>query len=247
MLPTLSRNDVPHIDTDQMIEIDRMMAEEFNILPMQMMENAGRAIAQLARLRFLNGDPRGKKILALSGNGGNGGDALVAARMLLNWGADMCIALSKSPEELSGLAEHQLKSMQAMNINGTDSSADIGDLKKQNFDLIIDGLIGFSLKGAPYGLTGELISYANETNTPILAVDNPSGINSGDGRVFDPAIKAAATLTLALPKTGLYEGKCAAYIGELYLADISVPQELYDKLSLSIGPIFSESEIIKIV
>tara|TARA_B100001989_G_C24533515_1_gene463011 strand:- start:1334 stop:2077 length:744 start_codon:yes stop_codon:yes gene_type:complete len=247
MLPTLSRNDVPHVDTDQMISIDRMMAEAFNIQPIQMMENAGRGIAQLARLRFLGGDPRDKKILALSGNGGNGGDALVAARMLANWGADVSVALSKPPEEISGLTKQHLDALCVMNIKGTDTTADLDSLKTQDFDLIIDGLIGFSLKGAPYGLTGDLITYANTSGVPILAVDNPSGINSGDGALYQPSIKAAATLTLALPKTGLYDENVIPYVGELYLGGISVPQALYDSLGLSVGPIFAESDILQIV
>jgi NAD(P)H-hydrate epimerase len=66
--------------------------------------------------------------------------------------------------------------------------------------------------------------------------------------VFDPAVKAAATMTLALPKEGFRVPGVAAQVGELYLADISVPPELYagPGLNLRVGPIFARSEIVRL-
>ena len=250
MFPKIYSKDIPSVNTDQMIEIDRMMKEDFNIEPLQMMENAGRQVAHMARLKFLNGSPKNYNILAMTGNGGNGGDAMVAARLLSNWGANVYVALGKEPHEMSLLAKHQLNCLQRINlIKGTSNAADVTYLQTKKFDLIIDGLIGFSLKGSPYGITGELINYANYSNTPILSIDTPSGIDAGHGTVYNPAIRAAATLTLALPKTGLFVEGVQEYLGELYLADISVPPELYSKpfLSKKVGPIFSQSEIIELV
>lgn len=76
MTPT-SSYDVPYVDTKQMIEVDRLMMEVFHIDLIQMMENAGRNLAHLARTRFLDGDPGGKRVIILAGTGGNGGGALV--------------------------------------------------------------------------------------------------------------------------------------------------------------------------
>jgi len=73
-------DDVPYVTTAQMVEVDRAMIEDFGIELIQMMENAGRSLAHLARARFLSGDPRGKRVVALAGTGGNGGGALVCAR-----------------------------------------------------------------------------------------------------------------------------------------------------------------------
>ena len=80
---------VPFITTDQMREVDRAMIEDYGISLVQMMENAGRNLAQLARQRFLDGDPRGRRVLVLAGTGGNGGGGLVCARRLRNWGAEV--------------------------------------------------------------------------------------------------------------------------------------------------------------
>ena len=248
MFPEISARDIPALNTDQMIEVDRMMATDYHIEAMQMMENAGSNLAHLARMRFCAGDPREKKILALSGRGGNGGDALVAARRLSNWGADVTVALGQDPGKMTDLAGHQLSSLQRMGMAGSTEIADINALKDQYFDLIIDGLIGFSLKGAPYGMIGELIAYANDTDAPILSVDAPSGVDTTSGTIFDPAIKATATLTLALPKDGLYAQGVPEQNGELYLADISVPPELYQtSLSLNVAPLFAQSDIIRII
>ena len=112
--------------------------------------------------------------------------------------------------------------------------------------LIVDGLIGYRLKGAPHGAVADLIRCANAQPAPILALDIPSGIDTTSGIVFDPAIQATATMTLALPKAGLRAPGVEAYVGELYLADISVPPSLYAEpaLALEVGPLFAESEIL---
>jgi NAD(P)H-hydrate epimerase len=89
-----------------------------------------------------------------------------------------------------------------------------------------------------------MIRWANAEPAPVLALDTPSGLDPATGEVFDPTIQAAATLTLALPKQGLRSrGK---HVGELYLADISVPPELYLALGLEVGPLFAESDIIRL-
>ena len=79
--------DIPSITTEQMIEVDRLMIEEYGILLIQMMENAGRCLAILAKERFL--DTGNEKVMVLAGVGGNGGGALVCARRLAAWGDSM--------------------------------------------------------------------------------------------------------------------------------------------------------------
>ena len=76
----------------------------------------------------------------------------------------------------------------------------------------------------------------------------PSGVNTTTGLAFEPAIQATATLTLALPKEGLRLEGTKLRIGELYLADISVPPELYGKspLDLEVANIFAQGEIVRL-
>ena len=107
--------------------------------------------------------------------------------------------------------------------------------------MIIDSLIGYSLKEAPHGGAADLIRWANVQFAPILTLDAPSSVDTTTGTVFDPAIKATATMTLALPKAGLRAPGLETQVGELYLADISVPPSLYAQpsLALQMGPFFA--------
>lgn len=238
--------DVPYLDTEQMIEVDRAMMEDYHIVLMQMMENAGRCLAALARDRFLGSAPTGKRVTILVGSGGNGGGALVAARRLHNWGAIVQVLQTKKAQEMSAVPAHQHEILKRMGIKmAVASGPPVGNPEP---DLIIDGLIGYSLKGAPSGLTGELINWANANSADLLALDSPSGIDTSSGTIFDPAIAATATMTLALPKQGFRTPGVAAHIGELYLADISVPPSLYADVlpDVEIGPIFSTGDIVRL-
>ena len=249
MFPEVSANDVPTVDTRQMIEVDRAMIEDFHIELMQMMENAGRHLAHLARMRFLDGNPRAKKVLVLAGNGGNGGGSLVAARRLSTWGAKVHLALGQEPDKMTPVPAHQLDILQRMGIEGSKQPAALNNLNMDDFDLMLDGLIGYSLKNNPYGLIGDLISCANESDTPVLSLDTPSGVDTSDGTIYNPAIRADATLTLALPKVGLFMEGVPRQTGELYLGDITVPPELYESevLKMNVGPLFARGEILKII
>ncbi len=236
---------IPYLTTDQMIEVDREMVEGLKIELVQMMENAGRNLAHLARQRFLEGDPVGKRIVVLCGTGGNGGGALVAARRLHNWGAKVRVFSTQPLEAYAPVPAHQLDILHRMKVptEGADNVT-----REKTPDLILDGVIGYSLKGAPRGAAAALIRWANAQTAPILALDAPSGVDTTTGTVFDPAIRATATMTLALPKEGLRSLGVEEHVGELYLADISVPPSLYGEtaLRLDVGPLFAYEEVIRL-
>lgn len=237
--------DIPYVTTEQMIEVDRAMMEDFRIELIQMMENAGRNLAYLARMRFFDGNPLGKHVVVLAGTGGNGGGALVCARRLHNWGAQMQVVVTHPAENFTQVPAHQLDILRRMQVPVLHAEA-INQVEDPA--LIVDGLIGYRLRGAPHGRVADLIRWANAQPVPILALDVPSGIDTTTGTVFDPAIKATATMTLALPKAGLHAPGVEAQVGELYLADISVPPSLYAEpaLALRVGPLFAESEILRL-
>jgi NAD(P)H-hydrate epimerase len=235
--------ELPYLTTKHMVEVDRAMIEDYHIDLIQMMENAGRNLAHLARERFLDGDPRGKQVMVLAGTGGNGGGALVCARRLCNYGAEVRVFVTKSDADFTPIAARQLTILRRMKVPVAQVITQI-----ERPDLIIDGIIGYSLKGAPRGAAADLIRWANVQTAPILALDAPSGVDTTSGTVFDPAIRATATMTLALPKAGLRGGGVEACVGELYLADISVPPGLYAKpaLGLHVGPLFAKNDIIQL-
>jgi NAD(P)H-hydrate epimerase len=104
-------------------------------------------------------------------------------------------------------------------------------------------MIGYSLRGNPTGRAAELIQWANQQPAPVLALDAPSGLDVSTGIAGTPHIQATATLTLALPKVGLID---APAVGELYLADISVPAIIYQRLGLTPPNLFRDNVIISL-
>ena len=234
---------IPFLTTEQMIEVDRLMIEEYGIELIQMMENAGRNLAHLARRRFLADNPVGKKIVVLAGTGGNGGGALVCARRLHSYGAKVRVFTTRPEEAFRPIPAHQLGILKRMGISVLRPEA---IREASTADLVIDGVIGYSLKGAPRGGSAALIRWANEQEAPVLALDVPSGLDAAAGIIHEPAIRTEATMTLALPKEGLRAPGADRLIGDLYLADISVPLELYAEpsLGLEVGPIFARSDIL---
>lgn len=212
---------IPALPAAAMAEVDRLMMDDLGVGTLQLMETAGHAIAAFARERCLPGGVAGTRVLALAGSGGNGGDALVAARWLAAWGAAPTVALTKVPEAYTGAAAHQLVTAQRMGIPILATDDALPDA-----DLILDGLLGFSAAGNPRGAVATLIDAANAHAAPILAIDLPSGLDATTGAIGLPCVRATWTLTLALPKTGLLVPGAAAVCGAIAVADIGVPVEV---------------------
>ncbi len=226
-----------------MVEVDRLMIVRYGIQLKQMMENAGRHLARLAVTRFLTSSNGRKRVAVLSGSGGNGGGSMVCARHLSNWGVSVHVFLAKASSEFSGVPADQLAVLRKMGV----PVYEVDQLPDTSFDLVIDGIIGYSLRGQPRDGAARIIRWCNAQSAPVLALDIPSGIDSTTGQVINPAIKATVTMTLALPKKGLLGGSSRDRIGELYLADISVPPQLYhETFGMNVDAIFQTSEIVRL-
>ena len=202
---------IPQLTTAQMVLVDRLMAEKYQIELIQMMENAGRALAILARSLFLNNQPQKKKVIVLAGTGGNGGGVMVCARRLHNWGADVKVIISKPAGRMTPVASHQLSILKNMEVSVQLPNALESISEKP--DLIIDGIIGYSLEGDPKGGAKKMIEWANNNAAPTLSMDTPSGIDLTSGTVYTPVIDAKATLTLGSSKTRLIFGGCQTSSG----------------------------------
>ncbi len=233
------------ITVTQMVEVDRLMIEEYGIELIQMMENAGRTLGELVR-RLLGGSVAGRKIVVLVGKGNNGGGGMVAARHLANAGAYVTLALSASPSELGRVPEHQHRILERMDLENTGKATSPNDLPGllSGADMVIDALIGYSLHGAPREPIVSFIKAANESAAPVVSLDIPSGLDGDTGVAYEPCLRAGATLTLAWPKAGLLKPTAKPYVGELYLADISVPTAVYRALGVEPGPLFSEGPLV---
>ncbi|HEY5990335.1 MAG TPA: NAD(P)H-hydrate epimerase [Streptosporangiaceae bacterium] len=162
--PVIDSRAVPALTASQMREVDRIMAEDLHIELVQMMENAGRSLAELALRRF-----QPSTVTVLAGPGGNGGGGLVAARHLANRGAGVQVTLSHARSELGAVPAHQLDIVARMGIEVSS--------EPQPAALVVDALIGCGLRGDPGGRTAELIDWANAQASVTLALDNPSGLD----------------------------------------------------------------------
>ncbi|MEL6193601.1 MAG: NAD(P)H-hydrate epimerase [Bacteroidota bacterium] len=245
-IPHIQATDVPWLSTEEMIEVDRLMEEVYGIQLIQMMENAGRGLALVAK-HLLGGAINEKNIVVLAGTGGNGGGAMVAARRLHMWGAVVKVYVTNY-DKLTPIPLHQHRILQKL-----DLTLETGEelVKKESIeaDLILDGIIGYSLSGNPRGIAGEMIRWANQQDTPVLSLDTPSGISLTTGQIYEPVIQAAATMTIALPKKGLFPEKVKGIRGDLYLGDISVPDELYAEktLGVSLKTVFAQSDVLRLL
>ena len=215
------RAGIVYVTAEEMRKIDDMSIREFQVDVLMLMENAGRAAAVLAR-QMLLGQTIGKRVACLVGGGNNGGDGMVAARHLANWGAVVKVISGTSKDKMKSVPLGQLNIIEKMGIPILSTDHTLGD-----FDLLIDSLIGYGLEGNPRDRAATIIKDANASGRPILALDVPSGMNATTGEAYDPCIKATATLTLALPKTGFLARGAPLYLGDLYLADISIPRKVY--------------------
>jgi len=222
--------EVPAVTAGQMREIDRIAMEETGPNLYQMMENAGRNLASLA-MELLGDRWNKSKIVVLAGSGGNGGGGICAARHLANRNANVTLCLA-NPDRLGSVPQFQHKIYQ----NTTGKTIGLEQFKNEKYDLIIDALIGYSLKGAPTGVILQLIRWANQAKTPILSLDVPSGVDASTGETPGEFIRADLTITLALPKTGLLPAKT----GDLYLADIGIPPGTYKRIGLDYASPFDK-------
>jgi NAD(P)H-hydrate epimerase len=194
-IPDVDFDAVPWLTVADMREVDRLMTEELGVSLVRMMENAGRNLALLAR-RLLEGSVAGRRILVLAGRGGNGGGGLVAARHLAAAGSEVEVRLSRPPNELIPAGRDECAILGRIGV-----PVEVGLVDWAEPELVLDALLGYSQEGTPPGTTAQLIE--SVAGRSVLSLDVPSGLELSTGELREPFVSALATLTLALPKTGL--------------------------------------------
>ncbi len=236
----VSKHTVPHITTNQMIEVDRLMIAEYGINLFQMMENAGRSLATLTRELIKHN--KSKKIIIFAGSGGNGGGGITAARRLHNWGYKVNVVITSKPDKFNDTIKAQFDIIKKMKIEIFNSH----NLDFSNkYDIIIDAIIGYSLKGKLRKNVIDIISLINKQDSTVISLDVPSGIDSTTGEIASTCIKANYTMTLALPKTGFLNTIAKKYTGKVLLADISVPPALYkNAFNIELPNLFNTNDIV---
>ncbi len=224
------------VTSEQMRQIDRECIRR-GTPGHVLMENAGRAVAGEVRRALEPIEP--KQFLVLVGPGNNGGDGLVAARYLHDWGAGVSVYLCcPRPED-----DANLELVRQRNIPCLDAARD-KDLSKfsdllASADGIVDGLFGTGKARPIAGVFAKVLDRVNQHKKErpalvLFAIDLPSGLNADTGEV-DPVCPCADyTVTLALPKLGLFRFPGAERVGRLSIADIGIPVELADNIAIEL-------------
>ncbi|NND02976.1 MAG: NAD(P)H-hydrate epimerase, partial [Acidimicrobiia bacterium] len=208
---------VPAVDASEMKEVDRVAISDTGPNLFQMMENAGRNLAELVIETFPS-DWAERHIVVLAGTGGNGGGGVTAGRHLTNHGGRVTVVVTDEAR-MGNVAKQQLAIYRA-------AGGAVALKPPSEPGLVIDAVIGYSLSGAPRGRALELIAYTYAHATPVLSLDVPSGLNATTEETPGSVVQANATMTLALPKIGL----CSSLAGDIVLADIGIPALTYRKI-----------------
>jgi NAD(P)H-hydrate epimerase len=208
---------------DQMKKLDEI-AVSSGLEIRQMMELAAYHIAQYCIERF-----QGKKIGIYVGSGNNGGDGIAAARFLYNAGIEVEIILLKPESEIKDDGKHHLELCRKIGVNVREYIPG----ETIEYDVVIDGLIGYALQGDPESPYKECIEQMNASEAIIVSIDIPSGFDSNAGKSLEPCVRADATLFLAYPKFGYKNEEHDEYFGECYLIDLGIPKMLYEEVKLA--------------
>lgn len=215
--------EVTPVTAAQMAQVDRVATSETGPHLLQMMENAGRNLAELTLERFAK-PPGALHVVVLAGRGGNGGGGICAARHLANHGVNVSLFLAE-PDRLGDAPAWQRRIFAST--PGRELS--LSRLLACNAEVVLDALLGYSLNGAPDGVYREAICWANASPARVIALDIPSGVEATTGETPGVAASADLTMTLALPFTGLTPENG----GELVLADIGIPLATFRKLEIA--------------
>jgi len=211
---------------EEMRAADQRAVDDVGIPPIILMESAGRGVAELARdfVEELEGDPI--RIAVVAGPGNNGGDALVAARYLMQLGFEPDIYMGAKLDDCNELCRTQLEIMESLGASISflpDQSPEFFRSGLRAAALIVDGLLGTGASGPLREPYGAWVNEINIADRDVVAVDMPTGIDPSTGMVAGPAVTASATVTMAAPKVGMLLYPAASYVGELWVAHIGIP------------------------
>ncbi len=222
------------VTASEMQEMDRLTIESFGIPGRVLMENAGRGAVDFLLETFK--ELKGRRVGVMAGRGNNGGDGFVIARYLRGKGVRATVYLLSKAARVQGDAEANLRLLAPVGAPVVEMPDEDSFLSRRtelrHQDLWIDAILGTGLKSDVRGYFKKIIEFINDSGKPVFAVDIPSGLDSDSGRPHGVCVRADATATFALAKTGhvVYPG--VRYTGRLHVVDIGIP----DHITAQVGP-----------
>jgi len=203
----------PLPDAAEQRALDRWAIEERGTPGVELMERAGRGLADVVADAVLSGP-----IAVVCGKGNNGGDGLVCARRLREGGREVRVLLLSTPGELQGDAATNLARLPG------DAPERFDPTLLEGSSGVVDAILGTGFSGEAHGSAADAINAINGLgDAVVIACDVPSGVDASTGEVNGPAVRAAATVTFASGKPGLWIAPGKQHAGEVTVVDIGIP------------------------
>lgn len=227
----------------EMREVDVLTTTKFGIPSQQLMETAGKSVADLLleQYAYKSAKPPGR-VCVLSGKGNNGGDGFVAARYLKEEAEQVEVYLFGAAKELEGDAARNYRRWkeEGGKVHAVETPEQWEKARSEALgaEVIVDALLGTGIRGTVRGVAGQAIEELNGVSRKataalparIVAVDMPSGLPSDGEAAAGPVVRAHLTVTFTAPKVGQLISDDAPSCGQLYVRSIGSPAELVEKV-----------------
>jgi ADP-dependent NAD(P)H-hydrate dehydratase / NAD(P)H-hydrate epimerase len=231
------------LTASEMREVDRLTTERFGIAGLQLMETAGRNVAEVFLEKYGISNPKQPgRVCVLCGKGNNGGDGFVVARYLKEEAESVAVYLLGDPKEVNGDAAKNLERWRQEG-GSVEEIRSVSDWEKAwpeiaLAEVIVDALLGTGIRGAATGAMAQAITDLNRMShnatagNPawIVAVDMPSGLPSDGEAAGGPMVRAHLTVTFTAPKIGQLISPDAGSCGQLVVRGIGSPKELVEEV-----------------
>ena len=220
------------LNAAQMREADRYTIEDIGIPSLVLMENAGRQV--VAAIEAAYEDRLDGRVAVLCGRGNNGGDGFVVARTLLQRGIDTAVFVVGALADVRGDARTNLDILGRLGVTvvevNDEQQWELHFSEISKCSLIVDAIFGTGLKAPVAGMLETVIADVNASDIPIVAIDLPSGMSADTPHLIGDCIDASLTVTLGAPKLPLVVPPGEAYAGDVVIADIGIPIEVFEGL-----------------
>jgi NAD(P)H-hydrate epimerase len=225
------------VTAEEMRRIDAITIQERNITGLELMERAGESVAETILAEY---QPRCVGIV--TGKGNNAGDGLVAARILAQNHVRVRVIMLIESQNLSDAGRANFERLpEGVEILDRHSVPLMASAFEE-CDVIVDAILGTGATGPVRGSFGEAVAVMNSLETPVVAIDIPSGLNPDTGLAEGSCVIADLTVTMGLPKRGLVLGQGPEFCGEVVVADVGFPEDLLQNPELKLHAI-DESDV----
>jgi NAD(P)H-hydrate epimerase len=201
------------LDAEQQRATDEWAIETRSVPSLDLMERAGEGLADTVSRHAPSG-----RVAVVCGKGNNGGDGLVAARLLRQAGRQVDVLMVWPGEWLQPDAKEMLKRLSGP------APEPFEDERLKGVHVIVDALLGTGFQGAPRKPADKVIAAINAAKARVIAADVPSGVNASTGEVEGEAVEAKATATFHRGKPGLWIHPGKRYSGLVEVIDIGIPR-----------------------